>query len=152
MVDWVSVVSRPWLFVSSLHHITSHFSHYLKWLGANPFSIPCIVCWSELQQVVFVDKEGCVAWCYVDLSQLLFPLAPSYNVFKSQGWEKLQTFYFMLTSLPKLEVRAGILKWIYQVTFVGNVPLSVNWWLTCFKKSKKFGEMFLFSFLLKVGL
>lgn len=37
------VLSRPSLFVASLHHIASHFSHYLKWLCANPFSIPCIV-------------------------------------------------------------------------------------------------------------
>lgn len=46
----------------SLHRVSSHFSHYLKCLCANPFSIPRVLGpWTESEQVVFIDWEDFLA-------------------------------------------------------------------------------------------
>lgn len=63
---------------SLLHQITSHFSHYLKCLCANPISIPCIFCSREGCKVVFMDKEATDANCV--LFQRL-PLSFFFTVF-----------------------------------------------------------------------
>lgn len=127
MSDWVIVVtaSYPWLFVACLHYITSHFSHYFKWLCINPFSIPCILCsWVSCNRLCLRTRRPlcglmlCLrrlrtrpstlsahsSWhslsslfSFSVLSQLLFPHAPASYRFKPQG--ESGNYFFLLTTV-----------------------------------------------------
>ena len=127
MVDWVCVVtpSRPWLLAASLHHLTSHFSHYLEWLCANPFSILHIVCsWVSCNRLCWQTRRPLCA------DALLTPVVSSVLVRPESAF-----CFHVLTMTSNFKSS----NWLsnYQVT-LDTIVMSLNWWLTwifCLKES-----------------